>query len=141
MKRGDNVNAAKVCKEAVRVRKIALGSFHQDVAVSLAQLGVAYMETEKHAKAITVFREALRIRRKCLGPMHPKVAKILNNIGCALYELKELEVAKVAFEEALAVQRHNLRETQSDSPEFSDQSLLSIASTLSNLGSIKLYWG
>jgi tetratricopeptide (TPR) repeat protein len=141
MKRGDNVNAAKVCKEAVRVRKIALGSFHQDVAVSLAQLGVAYMETEKHAKAITVFREALRIRRKCLGPRHPKVAKILNNIGCALYELKELEVAKVAFEEALAVQRHNLRETQSDSPEFSDQSLLSIASTLSNLGSIKLYWG
>jgi tetratricopeptide (TPR) repeat protein len=141
MKRGDFVNAAKVCKEAVRVRKIALDPFHQEVAVSLAQLGVAYMETEKHAKAITVFREALRIRRKCLGPRHPKVAKILNNIGCALYELNELEVAKVAFEEALAVQRYNLRETQSDSPEFSDQSLLSISSTLSNLGSIKLYWG
>jgi tetratricopeptide (TPR) repeat protein len=141
MKKGDFVNAAKVCKEAVRVRKIALGPFHPEVAVSLAQLGVAYMETEKHAKAITMFREALRIRRKCLGPRHPKVAKILNNIGCALYELNELEVAKVAFEEALAVQRYNLRETQSDSPAFSDQSLLSIASTLSNLGSIKLYWG
>jgi tetratricopeptide (TPR) repeat protein len=141
MKKGDFVNAAKVCKEAVRVRKIALDPFHAEVAVSLAQLGVAYMETEKHAKAITVFREALRIRRKCLGPRHPKVAKILNNIGCALYELNELEVAKVAFEEALAVQRYNLRETQSDSPAFSDQSLLSIASTVSNLGSIKLYWG
>jgi tetratricopeptide (TPR) repeat protein len=141
MKKGDFVNAAKVCKEAVRVRKIALSPFHPEVAVSLAQLGVAYMETEKHAKAITVFREALRIRRKHLGPKHPKVAKILNNIGCALYELNELEVAKVAFEEALAVQRYNLRETQSDSPAFSDQSLLSIASTLSNLGSIKLYWG
>jgi tetratricopeptide (TPR) repeat protein len=141
MKRGDFVNAAKACKEAVRIRKIALDPIHPEVAVSLAQLGVAYMETEKHAKAISVFREALRIRRLCLGPRHPKVAKILNNIGCALYELNELEVAKVAFEEALSVQRDNLRETQCDSPQFSDQSLLSIASTLSNLGSIKLYWG
>jgi tetratricopeptide (TPR) repeat protein len=141
MKSGDNLNAAKVSKEAIRVRKIAHDSLHPDVAVSLAQLGVAYMEMGKHVKAVSVFREALRIRRHCYGLNHPKVGKILNNIGCALYELNELEVAKVAFEEALTVQREALRVTQSESPVFSDQSLLSIASTLSNLGSIKLYWG
>lgn len=141
MKKGDYSNAVKVCKEAVRVRKKTLASDHPDVAVSLAQLGVAYLESKKYRKAIGVFREALRIRRRCLGPKHSKVATILNNIGCALYELNELEIAKVAFEEALEVQRETLRKLPLDSKQLSHQGLLSIASTLSNIGSIKLYWG
>jgi len=73
------------------------------------------------------------------GSFHPKIAKILNNIGCALYELNALDVARVAFEEALDVQRQCLRNTPD--PEESDYNfaLLSIASTLSNIASIKLY--
>jgi tetratricopeptide (TPR) repeat protein len=148
MKRGDYRSAARVSKEAVRVRKKALDPFHPDVSVSLAQLGVAYMESSKHRKAITVFREALRIRRRVSGARHWKNAKILNNIGCALYELNELRVALIAFEEALDIQRDTLRQSPGDpsSPfaapsTVSDRALLSIASTLSNIGSIKLYWG
>ena len=163
MKRGSYSEAARVCREAVRVRQVALGKEHADLAVSLAQLGVAYLELGKHKKAIVNFRQALRIRRRAFGPKHPKVAKILNNIGCGLYELNELQVAKVAFEEALDIQRETLRmmmtdesnvvendnkgstptkrplsEPQDDTP---NQVLLSIASTLCNIGSIRLYWG
>ena len=137
--------AIKVCKEAVRVRKEALVPNHPDVAVSLAQLGVAHLECQQHREALIVFREALQIRRSFLGPKHPKVGKILNNIGCALYELEELEGAKLAFEEALEIQRENLRAPPAvddlEAGASSNQRLLSIASTLCNLGSIKLRWG
>ena len=142
MKQGDYEEAAHVSYEAVRIRRISLPADHPDIAVSLAQLGVALLECRKFKKAISHFREALRIRRKCYGPKHLKVAKLLNNIGCALYELNELEVAKVAFEEALDIQRSTLREVPTqDLDEPANQILLSIASTLSNIGSIKLYWG
>jgi len=142
MRRGDYARAVTVYKEAVRVRKLSLDPDHPDVAVSLAQLGVAYMESNRHRKAIGAFREALKIRRKCLGNDHPKVAKILNNIGCSLFELDELDVAKVAFEEALEIQRNLLRTLPPTSEEgLSENSLLSIASTQSNIASIKLFCG
>jgi tetratricopeptide (TPR) repeat protein len=142
MRRGDYARALEVYKEAVRVRKSSLDPFHPDVAASLAQLGVAYMERSKYRKAIGAFREALRIRRKCLGNDHPKVGKILNNIGCSLFELEELDVAKVAFEEALDIQRNLLRHPQTASTGLvSESTLLSIASTQSNIASIKLYRG
>jgi tetratricopeptide (TPR) repeat protein len=140
MRRRDYARALSVYKEAVRVRKKALDPFHPDVAASLAQLGVAYMERDKHRKAIGAFREALKIRRTCLGNEHPKVAKVLNNIGCSLFELNELEVAMVAFEEALDIQRNLLRYPMNSGP-VSESSLLSIASTQSNIASIKLYCG
>ena len=160
MKQADYREAVKVSREAVRVREVALGPEHPDLAVSLAQLGLAYLELKKFKKAIVNFRQALKIRRTIYGPKHAKVAKLLNNIGCALYELTELTVAKVAFEEALEIQREalksttqtpNISETQglsvqdnplNDDPHTSPhQALLAIASTLCNLGSIKLYWG
>jgi len=142
MKQGNFNEAAHVSYEAVRIRKLTLPPDHPDTAVSLSQLGVALLECRKFKKAIAHFRDALRIRRKCYGPKHLKVAKLLNNIGCALYELNELDVAKVAFEEALEIQRSTLREVPvQDLDEPSNQVLLSIASTLSNIGSIKLYWG
>lgn len=142
MKQGDYEEAAHVSLEAVRIRRLSLPADHPDIAVSMAQLGVALLECRKFKKAISHFREALRIRRKCYGPKHLKVAKLLNNIGCALYELNELEVAKLAFEEALGIQRSTLREVPTqDLEEPPNQILLSIASTLSNIGSIKLYWG
>lgn len=141
MRREDYEQATRSYLEAVKVRKKALAPDHPDVAVSQAQLGVAYLERSMHKKAISAFREALRIRRRCLGPNHPKVAKILNNIGCALYELNELDVSRVAFEEALNIQRQNLRDLPVESMDVSNHSLLSIASTLSNIGSIKLYMG
>ena len=137
--------AIKVCKEAVRVRKEALVPNHPDVAVSLAQLGVAHLECQQNREALIAFREALQIRREFLGPKHPKVGKILNNVGCALYELDELEGAKFAFEEALEIQRETLRTSpvvdEEEMGAFSNQALLSIASTLCNLGSIELRRG
>jgi hypothetical protein len=69
---------------------------------------------------------------------------LLNNIGCSLFELNELKGAKIAFEEALIIQRTMMRTASpvnSVTVEAPNQVLLSIASTLCNIGSIKLRWG
>ncbi|GKZ00692.1 hypothetical protein MPSEU_001021300 [Mayamaea pseudoterrestris] len=141
MRRGDYLKAIDVYQDAIAIRKLTLPADHPDIAVSLAQLGVAYLETHQHKNAIAVFREALKIRREFYGPVHPKVAKILNNIGCALFELNEVAVAKIAFDEALQIQRYNLKRLPVSSNEISNLALLSVASTLSNIGSIHLFMG
>ena len=147
LKNRDYVRAVDVYKQAVRIRKAALAPNHSDVAVSLAQLGVAFLECGHHREALIAFREAVEIRRECFGPKHPKVGKILNNIGCALYELAKLGDAKIAFEAALEIQRESLRNSptmgsnEEEMRAMSHAVLLSVASTLCNIGSIQLRWG
>jgi TolA-binding protein len=146
LKKGNYQKAIEVCGRAVAVRKEALVPNHPDVAVSLAQLGVAHLESRQFDMALDCFRDALHIRQNFLGSRHPKCSKILNNIGCALYSMEEYEEAKNAFEEALNIQRDTLRNLPStDGPEAngmqSNSLLLSTASTLCNIGSIRLRWG
>jgi len=113
--------------------------------VSLAQLGIAHLEDKQFREALIAFRDALEIRRSVFGSKHPKVAKIWNNIGCALFELQELKGAHLAFEEALDIQRGMMKKSSvlgsASMIGPPNQVLLSIASTLCNLGSIKLRWG
>lgn len=146
LKKGDYAKAIQICSRAVQVRKESLVPNHPDVAVSLAQLGVAHLESRHFHKALDAFRDALHIRRNFLGPRHPKCSKILNNIGCALYSMEDFEESKRAFEEALDIQRDTLRNLPSaegaeSNGMQSNSLLLSMASTLCNIGSIKLRWG
>ena len=150
LKSGDYDKAIEICSQAVKVRRESLVPDHPDVAVSLAQLGVAHLECRQYEQALMSFREALHIRQTYLGPKHPKCSKILNNIGCALYSLDELEGSRLAFQEALDIQRETLRTMPqaAESPKQegfsnsqSNQVLLSVASTLCNLASIRLQWG
>ena len=127
--------AIDTSEKAVRVRKRTLATDHPELADSLAQLGVAQLEAKQHREALVTFRGALNTRRTVFGMKHPKVGKVLNNIGCALYELKELHGANLAFQEALEIQRDTLKSTNVDQ---TNQVMLSIASTLCNIGSIKL---
>jgi hypothetical protein len=144
LKAGDHKKAIEFCGQAVQVREEALAQNHPDIAVSLAQLGVAHLEFREFEDALVAFRQALNIRRTSLGKKHPKCSKILNNIGVALFSLDELEHSNLAFEEALDIQRETLRMlptaegTQDEANQQSNQILLSIASALCNIGSIKL---
>ena len=150
LRKKDFAKAIEVCQRAVDVRKDSLVPNHPDVALSLSQLGVAHLESQNYNEALEAFRAALNIRQNFLGPKHMKCSKILNNIGCALYSLDELPESKRAFDEALDIQRQGLRSLptieNSDSNDISNgmQSnslLLSMASTLCNIGSIRMRWG
>lgn len=146
-------DAIRVCRKAVEIRRATLGSSHPDLAVSYAQLGMAHMELEQHKFAYMAFRNALTIRRQTLSHRDVKISRLLNNIGCCLFELGEMNKADVAFEEALKIQRINMKNTKKSitvniiSNQNSgrnaaagsiQQNLLSIASTLCNIGSIQL---
>jgi len=146
LKKGDYTKAIEICQRAVAVRKESLVPNHPDVAVSLAQLGVAHLESQNFKKALSAFKDALHIRRNFLGARHHKCSKILNNIGCALYSIEDFVASKRAFDEALGIQRDALRSIPStESTESthmqSNALLLSMASTLYNIGSIKVRWG
>ncbi len=150
LKKGDYQQAIEICQRAVDVRKDSLVPNHPDVAVSLSQLAVAHLESRNYHEALSAFRDALNIRRNFLGPRHMKCAKILNNIGCALYSIDDLADAKKAFDEALDIQRQGLGNLPtiegSESNDItngmqSNTLLLSMASTLCNIGSIRLRWG
>ena len=145
LKKGDCSKAIEICQRAVDVRKDSLVPNHPDVAVSLSQLGVAHLESKNYHQALDAFGDALKIRRTFLGPKHMKCSKILNNIGCALYSIEDLAGAKRSFDEALEIQRQGLRslpmETESKEGMQSNTLLLSMASTLCNIGSIRLRWG
>jgi len=146
LKKKDYKKAIEICQRAVTVRKDSLVPNHPDVAVSLAQLGVAQLESQNYHEALEAFRDALHIRRNFLGPRHTKCSKILNNIGCALYSIEDFGAAKRAFDEALDIQRDALRilpskEGAESNGTRSNTLLLSMASTLCNIGSIRLRWG
>eukprot|EP00536_Pseudo-nitzschia_multiseries_P011461 jgi/Psemu1/259845/estExt_Genewise1Plus.C_3920004 len=146
LKKKDYQKAIEICQRAVSVRKDSLVPNHPDVAVSLSQLGVAHLESQNYREALSAFKNALHIRRNFLGPRHTKCSKILNNIGCALYAIESFRQAKSAFDEALDIQRDALRSLPSKEGAESNGTqsntlLLSMASTLCNIGSIRLRWG
>lgn len=145
MKKGDYEKAVEICQRAVGVRKDSLVPNHPDVAVSLAQLGVAHLESQNYLEALSAFRDALHIRQTLLGPKHIKCSKILNNMGCVLYSMEDFKSSKRAFDEALEIQREALRSFHSNegnesNGKQSNTLLLSMASTLCNIGSIRLRW-
>lgn len=137
-----------VSRRAVEVRMKALGNHHPDVAISYAQLGMAHMELGEYQYAVLALRNALAIRNKRLSFRDRKIARLLNNIGCCLFELGKLQEASKAFEDVLKIQRMNMKhmgvavapsglDGDGDASGVS-QSLLGVASTLCNLGSIQL---
>lgn len=140
IKSGNFAKAIEVSRRAVLVRKEALIPNHPDVALSLTQLGVARLENRDFEEAVVSFQEALSIRRNHLGDNHMKNAKLLNNIGCAQYAAQNYDDALEAFEKALDIQRMALGSADvagdMKGGSGSDSTLLSMASTLCNTGSI-----
>jgi len=158
MKCNKYIETVRLCDGAARIRVEKLGQDHLDVASSLSQQGVALMELKEFPLALASFREALRIRTKAWtngwglenSVNHPLIVRLLNNIGCALFEMNELDESQVTFENALAMQRELMKMKKSQAvkkeagddkdidPKDSYHAPLSIALTLTNLGSIHL---
>uniref|UniRef100_A0A6S8WNC7 Kinesin light chain n=1 Tax=Chaetoceros debilis TaxID=122233 RepID=A0A6S8WNC7_9STRA len=139
--------AIQASRKAIDIRRSALGPSHADVAVSHSLMGLAHMETEQHDLAMCSLQRALAIRRKLIPRNDKKIVRLLNNIGCSQFDLGKLQDAASAFEEALQVQRSIMKMSKKtgigEETEGSigvNHCLLGIASTLCNLGSIKLRW-
>lgn len=161
--------AKHICRQAVHVRMRTLGTVHADLALSLEQLGSIHFELEEYELAIQSFKRALMIIRKIgkncnesagitkgTGSRNyeneTKITKLLSSIGCAYYEWGKLKDSEMIFQEALMIQKSLMHgasisvggdggsDAMQDNIRNISIVLLGIASTLFNLGSVKLRW-
>jgi CHAT domain-containing protein/tetratricopeptide (TPR) repeat protein len=83
--RGEYAQAKPLYRQALEIRKQALGERHPDYAHSLSNLAVLYKDQGEYAQAEPLFRQALEITKQVLGERHPNYASSLNNLA-SLYD-------------------------------------------------------
>jgi tetratricopeptide (TPR) repeat protein len=75
------IKAEDLFYQALEIRKNNLGDNHPDVAESLNNLGMLYVENDNYEEAEEFLQRALEIRKSNYGTEHPKFAESLNNLA------------------------------------------------------------
>jgi tetratricopeptide (TPR) repeat protein len=127
---GKRKEAEPVARDALRLRREALGSAHKDVASSLDDLGAVLMSLGDVASAEPLMREAVALKRTLLPPDDPKLAVGLNNLGFVMWRKGELQEAESMYREALGIDRRVLG---NDHPEVPGR-LLNLAVLYRDMG-------
>ncbi len=81
---GDYAAALPLYRQALEIRRTALGEDHPDYAASLNNLARLYRAMGDHAAALPLYRQALEIHRTTLGEDHPDYATSLNNLAVSV---------------------------------------------------------
>src|SRR6185503_16474826 len=82
---GKFADAETIAREALKLRREALGPTHADVASSLDDLGAVLMARGDADRAEQLMREALAINRTVLPPDDPKMTVGLNNLAYVIW--------------------------------------------------------
>ena len=135
---GDAAGALPLLEEALEMRRRLRGDDHNEVAVSLVELGRAHVTVERIDLAEPLFREALAIRRRVLGDEHREVAVSLGDLALLLWQKGELAAAEPFFMQSLAMHRKtvgpdhpNVAQAMANLAQLKmDQNELSAAETL-----------
>ena len=99
--RNNYSDAEKYTRNALEIRKAALGPGHLKVAESLSHLGLLYRSVSRFSEAEEIFKQSLALREKTFGPDHPVVAPGLNDLA-GLYRMQN------KFSEAGALYQRSL---------------------------------
>jgi serine/threonine protein kinase len=102
---GDMSGALTLLEEALHMRRQLRGNDHNEVAISLVELGRAHSAMERIDLAEPLFREALIVRKKVLGDEHREVAVSLGDMALVLWQKGELSAAEPYFAQSLAMHR------------------------------------
>lgn len=102
---GDVAGAVPLFEEALDLRRLLRGNDHNEVAISLVELGRAHVALERLDLAEPLFREALAIRQRVLGEEHREVAVSLGDLGRLLWQQGELAAAEPFLLASLAMHR------------------------------------
>ena len=71
-------------RQALEIKKNALGENHPSVATSYNNLAELLKDQNKLAEAEAMFRQALAIRKNALGEDHPSLTNMRGNLGIVL---------------------------------------------------------
>lgn len=105
---GKYEDAETTAREALRLRREALGPAHPDVASSLDDLGAVIMARGDADRAEPLMREALALKRQLLAPDDPKIATGLNNLAYLIWRKGNPKEAESMFRESLEIDRRRL---------------------------------
>jgi tetratricopeptide (TPR) repeat protein len=100
--------AAGLLRDALEIRRRALGNEHPDVARTMNLLASVLYDKGDYAGAEALFRQTLALQRRLLGNDHPDVAKTMNNLAGILGSKGDFAGAEALFRETLALQRRRL---------------------------------
>ena len=106
--------AERATRDALEIRRTALGPGHADVADSLDELGELARERTRYEEAVTHHRAALAIRRTAVAADDPALAESLSNLALALRERGQYDEADPLVREALAIRRAKLGPDHND---------------------------
>ena len=101
--RGQYEVALPMARQALELRKKALGSEHPEVAESLNNLAELHRARGDYKRALPLLERALAIRETALGIDHPDVAISLDNLAGLHRDKGDYEKALPLFERALAI--------------------------------------
>jgi tetratricopeptide (TPR) repeat protein len=88
-------------REAVKIRRRALGANHPLVAADEVALGAILDGLGKHQAAQRLYRRALRIFRAATSPNADEIAVTLNNLAASKYATGRFDAAERFYQEAL----------------------------------------
>jgi tetratricopeptide (TPR) repeat protein len=97
----DYVSATVLLQQALVMRRRVLGPQHQDVAVTLVELGRTLSDRGEVDRPERFFREALAIRRQALGDDHQETATSVSALALLLRHKGDLAGAESLFRENL----------------------------------------
>ncbi len=122
--RGEYAEARSLLEQALAMREQVLGAEHPDLAQSLNDLAVLYIQIDMFKQAEPLIYRALEIRENVLGPEHSLVAQSLRNLGGLYYDQGEYTQAEYFARRAVAI-----------TEEVQEQEPLEFAKSLMDLGS------
>jgi tetratricopeptide (TPR) repeat protein len=98
-----NMQAADIrFRQALGIRKGALGDSHPDTAESLVDLASLAHQAGDPVAAEVLYRQALEVRRECLGESHPATAANLRGLAMVVWGRGDAAAAAEMLEKTLA---------------------------------------
>ena len=88
----------------ITINRIALEPVHPDLADTLHNLALLYVNQGRHAEAEPLYQQALVIYEKALGPDHPSLATTLENYASLLHKTERDTEATILENRAQAIQ-------------------------------------
>ena len=114
--RAQYAEAEPLYKQAMEIRRTALGERHPDYATSLNNLAVLYHAMGRHAEAEPLYKQAMEICRTALGERHPDYAASLNNLALLYDAMGRHAEAEPLYKQAMEIRRTALGERHPTTP-------------------------
>jgi len=107
---GDLDRAEPMIRNAIELRRTALGDRHRDVALGMTELAQVIWARGRREEALAMKREAIDILRETLGPENPDYAMQLGSLAVMVNWSGDVEQAVGLLEETERIQAETLGE-------------------------------